>query len=45
MKEKSFARGANREQMASCQELGLSLEQFITIGLNEMQKIAPQLGL
>ncbi len=43
--EKSFARGANREQIAACSELGLSLEQFITLGLEAMQGIANDLGL
>lgn len=44
-KEKSFARGASREDMASCQELGLSLEDFMAIGLEAMKSIAAQLGL
>lgn len=44
-KESSFARGANRDQMKSCSELGLSLEEFIEIGLRAMQGIAGELGL
>jgi len=44
-KERSFARGANREQIATCENLGLSLEEFIAIGLKAMQKVADQLGL
>lgn len=43
--EKSFARGANREQIASCSELGLSLEEFIAIGLEAMKAIHEELGL
>lgn len=43
--EKSFARGANREQIASCSELGLSLEEFLRIGLKAMQEIHTVLGL
>lgn len=43
--EKSFARGANRETMATCSELGLSLEDFFHIGLKAMKEIAPELGL
>lgn len=43
--EKSFARGANREQIASCSELGLSLEEFIAIGLEAMKGIHKELGL
>jgi putative nucleotidyltransferase with HDIG domain len=44
-KEKSFAAGANRGQIAQCSELGLELDQFIELGLEAMKGIAPQLGL
>jgi len=44
-KEKSFARGANREVIAACSEIGLSLEEFAKINLEAMQKIADELGL
>ncbi len=44
-KEASFARGANREQMAACAELGLELDEFLTIALESMQGIAGELGL
>ena len=44
-KEKSFARGANREQIKSCRELGLSLEKFIDISLKAMGEISRELGL
>ncbi|MCX7785393.1 MAG: HDIG domain-containing protein [candidate division WOR-3 bacterium] len=44
-KEKSFARGANREQIASCSELGLSLDNFIDVCLKAMTEIASELGL
>ncbi|MBM7855883.1 putative nucleotidyltransferase with HDIG domain [Desulfohalotomaculum tongense] len=44
-KEKSFARGANREIIASCRELELSLEEFMGLGLEAMQGIAGDLGL
>ena len=43
--EKSFARGANREQIAACSELGLSLEEFLAISLQAMQSISKELGL
>ena len=43
--EKSFARGANREQIAMCSDLGLELEEFIAIGLLAMQQAAEELGL
>ncbi len=45
-KEKGFAKGANREIIAKCQELlGLSLEEFVEIGLKAMQGISGELGL
>jgi putative nucleotidyltransferase with HDIG domain len=44
-KEKKFAAGANREQIATCSELGLSLEEFTTICVAAMQAIASELGL
>jgi putative nucleotidyltransferase with HDIG domain len=46
MKEKSFARGASREQIRACEEeLELSLEEFVGIGLGAMQEISDELGL
>jgi putative nucleotidyltransferase with HDIG domain len=45
-KEKSFARGANREIIKKCEEyLNLSLEKFVEIVLKAMQEISDQLGL
>ncbi len=44
-KEKSFARGANREQIKTCEDLGLSLEEFIVIGLEAMKSVSDELGL
>lgn len=44
-KEKSFARGANREIIESCKEIGLELEEFISIGLSAMQEISEELEL
>ncbi len=44
-KEKHFARGANREQILTCERLGLTLEQFVDISLRGMQKISNELGL
>jgi putative nucleotidyltransferase with HDIG domain len=43
--EKSFARGARREVIASCSEMGLSLEEFLVIGLEAMKEINQELGL
>ena len=44
-KEKDFAAGANREQIAQCKELGLEIDEFIELGLKAMQGIAGDLGL
>ena len=44
-KEKSFAAGANRQQIARCSEIGLELDEFIELGLEAMQGIAADLGL
>lgn len=44
-KEKRFAAGANREQISTCKNLGLELNEFIEICLRGMQKISEELGL
>ncbi|MGI6434172.1 MAG: HDIG domain-containing metalloprotein [Syntrophomonadaceae bacterium] len=44
-KEKSFARGASREQMASCSALGMELDAFLEVALQSMKKIAGEIGL
>ncbi len=44
-KEKSFAAGANREQISQCTELGLELDEFLALGLEAMKEIADDLGL
>ena len=44
-KVKSFAAGASREQIAKCSEIGLELDEFIAIGVEAMQGIAPELEL
>ena len=43
--EKSFAKGANRENIKTCHELGLELREFIGLGLAGMQKAHEELGL
>jgi putative nucleotidyltransferase with HDIG domain len=43
-KEKSFARGANREQMAACAELGLERDEFLALSLGAMQARAEEIG-
>jgi predicted hydrolase (HD superfamily) len=44
-KEKSFARGARREEIEQCSHLGLTLDEFIATALAAMQGIAADLGL
>jgi putative nucleotidyltransferase with HDIG domain len=44
-REKSFAAGVNREQVAQCQEIELELEEFITLGIEAMKGIASELKL
>jgi putative nucleotidyltransferase with HDIG domain len=44
-KEKSFAAGANREQISQCSALGLELDEFLELGLEAMKGIASDLGL
>jgi len=44
-KEKSFAAGASREQIAQCTEIGLELDEFLELGLKAMKGIADELGL
>lgn len=43
-KEKAFARGANREQMGVCEELSMSREEFLSLGLEAMQARAGEIG-
>ena len=45
MKELRFAAGANRDNIRTCSELGLELDEFIGIGLEAMKEIADELGL
>lgn len=44
-REKSFAKGASREAMQSCQEFGLSLGEFLQLALGACQSISKELGL
>ena len=44
-KEKSFAAGADRGQIAGCLELGIELDDFLQVGLSAMKGIAKDLGL
>lgn len=44
-KEPSFAKGARREDIMTCSELGLELEEFLAIGLEAMKEVADDIGL
>ena len=45
IKEKRFAAGADRGRMGACQDLGLSMEEFMDISLAAMKEIREDLGL
>jgi putative nucleotidyltransferase with HDIG domain len=44
-KDKSFARGVNRENIMRCEEIGIPYSDFLTIGLEQMKKVSDALGL
>jgi putative nucleotidyltransferase with HDIG domain len=44
-KDKRFAAGASREQIALCAGIGLELEDFVALGIEAMQGIADDLEL
>ena len=44
-KDKAFARGADREEIRTCETFGLPLEEFFAVALEAMQRHASTLGL
>ena len=45
-KEPSFAKGTRRDEISLCEEkIGLTLEEFVSVSLKAMQKIAEEIGL
>ncbi len=44
-REKGFAAGVNREQIETCRDLGIELDEFIQLGLDAMKGISSDLGL
>ena len=44
-KEGAFARGASREQMATCEDLGIARDDFLALALEAMQARASEIGL
>lgn len=46
LKEKAFAPGVNRDEIAQAEtNLGLSLEEFLGLGIEGLQEVAPEIGL
>lgn len=45
MKEKSFAKGANRDIIRACSDFGMELECFVALGVEAMRGIHKELGL
>ncbi len=44
-KSKSFAANCNREIIKECEKIGLSLDEFLEIGLKSLQRISRELGM
>ncbi len=44
-KQKDFARNVERDEIALCERLGLSLDEFFAIGLEGCKRVARELGL
>jgi putative nucleotidyltransferase with HDIG domain len=45
MKERAFAASVNRDTILECEDIGVSLEEFVQLSLEAMKGIATQLGL
>jgi len=43
--EKRFAAGASRDGMKECEEIGLTLDEFMDMGIKAMRGISSELGL
>ncbi|MBX5328737.1 MAG: HDIG domain-containing protein [Candidatus Bathyarchaeota archaeon] len=44
-KDKDFARGAERERILVCEEIGIPREKFFEIALNGLKNVAAEIGL
>jgi len=44
-KDKDFARGAERERILFCEEIGIPREKFFEIALNGLKSVAAEIGL
>ena len=46
LKEKAFAPGVNREEVHAVTEgIGLELDEFVGLGIEGLQEVAPEIGL
>jgi len=45
MKDKSFARRVSRENIMRCEEIGISMSDFFTLGIEAMQAVSEEIGL
>ncbi len=46
LKERAFAPGVNREEIAQAEtQLGLSLDEFLALGIEGLQEVAGDIGL
>jgi putative nucleotidyltransferase with HDIG domain len=45
MKDKSFARRVSRENIMRCEEIGISMNDLFTLGIEAMQAVSDEIGL
>ena len=46
LKEKAFAPGVNRDEVTSVEDsIGLPLDEFLAVGIEGLQAVAPEIGL
>lgn len=45
MKDKSFARNISRENIIRCEELGIQLNEFLSMGIEAMQSVRNEIGM
>lgn len=45
MKDKSFARRVSRENIMRCEEIGIPMNDFFTMGIEAMQTVSDEIGL
>jgi len=45
MKDKSFARRVSRENIMRCEEVGLTVDEFLALGIEAMQSVSDEIGL